>query len=218
DENNCCARSPSSARADLPSAYAAADAPTSAGVFGITRITRAPASSPPSSLASGTPAAIEIKRWSFVKLPRISCNTPATWSGLTASNSTLANFTTSRLDALALAPTSRPKAAQAAATGSLAIICSGVASPARTKPRASAMPILPAPRKPIVRFADMPRLVTVHPRQRKPKGKSKQLHLWKLRDHSPLPWTKIPRLHNRGICAHPEQPPDADPDQTQIQI
>ena len=61
-----------------------ADAPTNAGVFGITRISRAPAPSPASSFASGTPAAMEMRQCLPVRWSRMSASTPPTWSGLTA--------------------------------------------------------------------------------------------------------------------------------------
>src|SRR5882724_2261477 len=60
-----------------------------------------------------------------------------------------ANSATSGLNPVVLAPTSFAKASAAASTGSLAMICFGVTRPARTKPLASAVAILPAPRKPI---------------------------------------------------------------------
>ena len=50
------------------------------------------------------------------------------------------------------------KEARAVSLGSLAMTCLAVTSPARIKPLASAVAILPAPRKPMVSFADMPAL------------------------------------------------------------
>ena len=61
-DNSFFASSPSAAVADLPSAKAEAASPTSAGVLGMTRMTRAPAGSALSSFASVTPAAMEMSR------------------------------------------------------------------------------------------------------------------------------------------------------------
>ena len=130
-------------------------------MFGITRMRRAPDSSPASSFASGTPAAMEMRQCLPVRWSRTSASTPPTWSGLTARTSTSANLATSGLDTVVFAPTSLPNAARAASLGSLAITSPAVTSPARIKPRARAVAILPAPRKPMVSFADMPRLYHV---------------------------------------------------------
>ena len=65
--------------ADFPSVNAVAEAPTSAGVLGITRMTRAPASSALSSLAIGTPAAIEMSKWPGERAGRISSSNAARW-------------------------------------------------------------------------------------------------------------------------------------------
>ena len=71
----------------------------------------------------------------------------------------IGELATSGLEAVVFAPTSLANAARAASLGSLAMTWPAVTSPARTKPRARAVAILPAPRKPMVSFADMPGIV-----------------------------------------------------------
>ena len=60
-----------------------------------------------------------------VNWSRISASTPPTWSGLTAKTSTAANFATSGLQVVVLAPISLAKAARAASLGSLAMTAGG---------------------------------------------------------------------------------------------
>src|SRR6185503_2381125 len=62
---------------------------------------------------------------------------------------TLANFMACRLESLTVPPTSLAKAERAPSATSAAMICFGPAISDTTKPLASAVAILPAPRNPI---------------------------------------------------------------------
>ena len=90
----------------------------------------------------------------------MSVRTVDTWSGLTARIKTLLLLATSELELVARPPTSFTKDVEALRLGSLASTSSAVTSPARMKPLARAVAILPAPRKPIVNLEGMQRLVT----------------------------------------------------------
>src|SRR5262249_17783858 len=72
----------SSSPASRPGAMAAAPAPTSAGVFGMARTTAMPDPNPASSVASGTPAAIDSARWQPASAA--ARHAPGTSPGLTA--------------------------------------------------------------------------------------------------------------------------------------
>ena len=122
----------------------------------MTRMTRAPGGSAASSFASGTPAAMEISRCSFVKCSRISASTPATWSGFTARMKHPGKFGDLGVGFGDATADFVGEIFARSLHGIAGHDLSALTIPAWMKPLASAVAILPAPRKPMLNFADMP--------------------------------------------------------------
>ena len=113
--------------------------------------------SPASSLAMGTPAAMEMSKWPGVMNGRISSSNSATWPGLTARMRTRAPRTTSTLEAVVLAPDwSSEGGSSRRQRVAGPYLCAVLTRPAETTPLARAAAILPPPRKPMVSLSAMP--------------------------------------------------------------
>ena len=123
--------------------------PTSTGVFGITRTTRACPPRPASSRRSGNPAAIEMKSFRGFTSGRTSSSSAAMTCGLTARMTVCDRRTSSRLSRVTSILWARFRRRSCASTGSLAHMSAAPCCPASSIPRMRAVAMLPAPTKPI---------------------------------------------------------------------
>src|ERR1035437_6253906 len=142
----------SSSVASEPFAKAAAPAPTSAGMFGITRTTRA---MPPSSRSIRevvTPAAMEMISLKLAVTDFKPASTVLICWGLMASRTTSAYLAAVALSAVVGIPKCFVKNSHRSGRASAAVICDGATVFVESSPRIKASPMLPAPMNAIVLF------------------------------------------------------------------
>ena len=130
------------------------EAPTRAGVFGITRISFTGLSKAASTFAMDCPAAIETTTASFLSESLISGITSLNTSGFTARNKISAAELTSVFSLQARMPKLSFRRSTDASLLSEAITCSRSDNPEESSPPIIADAILPPPIKPII-FSDI---------------------------------------------------------------
>ncbi len=150
-ESNICRALPSSSSVTRPFAQIALIAsPTRAGVFGIALTTFASLPSPSSMDAMERPAAMETTRHSSLKCGAISGSTPPSAAGLTARIRMSLLCATSAFEGVVSIEKRARTASRVLGERALAMSCPVVAREDFRMPPIMALPMFPAPIKPII--------------------------------------------------------------------